>query len=147
MEFAGLGGLVYRPSISIFIPTTVCMACSEWRGFAVSTLHECSTIFINILLLYHNLTSRRFKLSLTDCKFLFSPGRILYSKYRYRRIPENCYFQTLRIKTSYNIERASFIEYKIRPSDLNSLCYCLCLYSGFYNTAMDGPHKHQGNLS
>ena len=39
------------------------------------------------------------------------------------------------------------IEYKVLSAHLNSLCYCLCLNCGFYNTAIDGTHKDQGNLS
>ena len=35
----------------------------------------------------------------------------------------------------------------VLPLQLNSQCYCLFLFRGFYNTAIDGTHKCQGKLS
>ena len=43
--------------------------------------------------------------------------------------------------------RRKIIEYKVRPSNLNCRCYCLCLYCGFNNTPMNGTHVDPGNLS
>ena len=38
------------------------------------------------------------------------------------------------------------IEYKVGSAHLNVLCYCSCLYSGFYNMPIDGTHTDQGYL-
>ena len=35
-----------------------------------------------------------------------------------------------------NYLKSKIIEYKVRPSDLNSLCQCFCLYYGFHNTTI-----------